>query len=258
MKSSVTDNAVKSADRILDLLELIARTNGQLTHRDLAEALKIPKSSLSKLLKNLQMRRYVVVSGVSRTLELGPAFFELSRAAMTARELVAEAQPILEDLTRKVEETSSLALLRGDQSEIVATVLGPHRLVTHMRLGDRAPLHATSGGKVLLAFMPEAERESYLTRVPLRPITDNTIIDPERLRAELSSVRETAFAHVNSEFTVGIRGIATPVFDVGGAVLGALTIAIPEVRFSIDARTMSEDLLRAARARLEARLRRTA
>lgn len=254
LKASVTDSAVKSADRILDLLELIARTNGQLTHGDLADALNIPKSSLSKLLKNLQTRRYVAVSGARRTLELGPAFFELSRAAMTARELVAEVQPILEDLTRQVEETSSLALSRGDQSEIVATVLGPHRLVTHMRLGDRAPLHATSGGKVLLAFMPEAERESYLERVPLLPITDNTIVDRERLRAELSRVRETSFAYVNSEFTVGIRGIATAVADAAGVVLGALTIAIPEVRFSSEVRTTCENSLRAARARIEARL----
>ena len=147
-----------------------------------------------------------------------------------------------------------LALSRGDQSEIVATVLGPHRLVTHMRLGDRAPLHATSGGKGLLAFMPEAERESYLERVPLLPITDNTIVDRERLRAELSRVRETSFAYVNSEFTVGIRGIATAVADAAGVVLGALTIAIPEVRFSSEVRTTCENSLRAARARIEARL----
>lgn len=258
LKTSATDSAVKSADRVLDLLELIARANGQLSHGDVADALNIPKSSLSKLVKNLQARRYLAVSTSARRLELGPAFFELSRAALTSRELLAEAQIILEDLARVVEETSSLAILRGDESEIVATVLGPNRLVTHMRLGDRAPLHATSGGKVLLAFMSETEQHNYLTRGPLQRITENTILDPDRLKEELCSVRKSGFAYVNSEFTMGIRGIASPVFDAQGQVIGALTLAIPEIRFGTAVQALAETSLSKARALLEARLKRIA
>lgn len=240
-------SAVKSADRVLDLFELLARRSQAISHTDMAVALGIPKSSLSGLLKNLTARGYLDYSAASRGYRLGEALTRLAGHALEGHSVLAVVEPVLADITAATHESSAFNQLRGDQSEVLASVSSSQRLVSHMRKGDLAPLYATSGGKALLAFMPEAEREAYLARVRFAAITPATIRSQKELRRQIRLVRETGVATVTEEFTPGISGVAMPVLSTSGVALGSINVAVPSVRFDAAAR---ERILKALNAAL--------
>jgi DNA-binding IclR family transcriptional regulator len=235
--------AVKSADRVLDLFELLAHAGREMSHSEIAEILQIPKSSLSQLLKNLIARGYVEVTVNGRGYRLGEALLGLSQSAGRMRDLATQSEKFLADLTQKTGESSALNLLRGDHAEVAATVLGPHRLVTHMRLGDRAPLYATSGGKALLAYMPSEFQKEYLSRVQFERATPNTIHSAKVLRQEIAKIRVNGFAYSHEEWTPGIIGIGVPVLDPAGEPLGAINVAIPASRFNPEMQRKAEHAL---------------
>lgn len=242
--------AVKSADRVLDLLELLARAGREMTHSDISEVLEIPKSSLTQLLKNLLARGYVETTPNGRGYRLGHALLSLSESSGQMRNLASHAEAVLSDLTRESGESSALNQLRGDQVEVVATVLGPARLVTHMRLGDLAPLYATSGGKAILAHMPEVFQNDYFARVRIEAATPATLKTVKAVRQQLAEVRESGFAAAHQEWTPGIVGIAVPLLDLAGAPVASLNVAMPATRFDAKKQDQVRKLLRRARDEL--------
>jgi len=249
----VAQGTVKSADRVLDLLELLARRGQDMSHSDIGEALEIPKSSLTQLLKNLTARGYLEYSAVSRGYRLGEAVAKLAGRANQGRSIVSIVEPILADITASINESSAFNQLKGDKSEVVAAVSGSQRLVSHMRKGDLAPLYATSGGKAILAFMPDEEQERYLGTVVFEAITPHTIRTTKELRRQIKQIRETGFAFVSEEFTPGISGVAVPILGSGNISLGSLNVAIPSVRYNEAARerilkVLNESLVRVNRA----------
>ena len=235
--------AVKSADRVLDLLEYLAQGGREKSHTEIAEALEIPKSSLTQLLKNLVARGYVELTANGRGYRLGQTLLNLSHSVGRGRSLVSEAEVFLAELTRETGESSALNQLKDDCAEVVATVLGPHRLVTHMRLGDLAPLYATSGGKAILAHMPESFLKAYLAKVSFEAATPATLKSVKALTRQLAAIRETGFAYSHEEWTPGIVGVGVPVLDRAGAPLGAINVAIPAARFDVAAQQLSERAL---------------
>lgn len=222
--------AVKSADRVLDLFELLGRWDREMSHTEIAAALAIPKSSLTLLLRNLIARGYVDYLSANKTYRLGTAFANLARQSGRDFDLVACVEPILEKITALLGESSALNRLKGQQVEVVATMLGPQRLVSHMRLGELAPLYATSGGKVILAHLPEEFQKEYLANVQLQAVTPKTIRSIDTLKRELETIKRNGLAYSFEEFTPGIVGIATVIFGKTSDPIGALNIAMPAVR----------------------------
>ena len=142
------------------------------------------------------------------------------------------AQAICEKMSRDIQESSSLNLLRDNYVERVCGASAPHTLQIAMRIGDRAPLYAVSSGKAILAFLPAIEREALLKQIVFEKITDKTLLSMVDLRKELSHVMNSGVAFSKGEFTPGIVGIAVPVRNELGNVVGALNVAMPEVRFN--------------------------
>ena len=97
--SDMVQAAVKSADRVLDLFELLAHAGREMSHSEIAEILQIPKSSLSQLLKNLIARGYVEVTANGRGYRLGEALLRLSQSAGRMRDLATQSEAFLADLT---------------------------------------------------------------------------------------------------------------------------------------------------------------
>lgn len=247
---------VKSADRVLDLLELLARKAHGLTHAELSSALEIPKSSLTQLLGNLEARRYLRFAPGPNVYTLGPALLDLVGRGRVAVGLVELAQPIAERITKQTGESSSLNLLRGDQVQRVCGANASQPLQFSMTIGELAPLYAVSSGKMLLATMPDDQREAYLARVRPMKITARTIVSPTALRRQLREAASEGVAYSFEEFTPGIVGIAVAVRDEGGEVVGALNVAMPTVRDSPGHRRAIVAALRDGARRLEADLHR--
>jgi DNA-binding IclR family transcriptional regulator len=225
---------VKSADRVLDILELLASRGRPLSHTEIAVAIGIPKSSLTQLLRNLEARQYLKFIPGPNTFEFGVAVTDLARRAKGMVVIEKLAQSICEKMTREIDESSSLNLLREDYVERVCGSSAPHTLQITMKIGDRAPLYAVSSGKVILAFLPAIERESLLKQIVFEKITARTLATIPDLRKELSKISATGVAFSKGEFTSGIVGVAVPVRNEFGNAIGALNVAIPEVRFNAE------------------------
>jgi DNA-binding IclR family transcriptional regulator len=228
---SVSPPIVKSADRALDVLELLARTGRAMPHRGIAAALEIPKSSLTQLLRNLEARGYLAFTPGPDTYVLGEAVFALAQRGRRGFDLAAFAQPLVERITRLTEESSSLNLLREGQVERVCGADSSQLLHYAMKLGARAPLYAVSSGKAILAFLPAARRDACLSRMKFEKLTPRTITSVTALKRELQRVAAAGVAYSIEEHTQGIVGVAVPVLDSGGHAIGAFNVAMPAVRY---------------------------
>ncbi len=226
------NSQVKSADRVLDLFELLLRANRGVSHSNIADRLGIPKSSLTPLLRNMVTRGYVMIGPDGRSYQMGPQLLNLVRVGRVASDIAKEATSFLLQATRDVGETSAFNQLRDDEQEVVATVTGRHRLTTFMKIGEVAPLYATSGGKAMLAHMPQDYRDAYFKRVKLRAATEATLVTQASLEKQLCEIRETGIAYSFEEWTPGIVGVGMAVLGPDDFPIGSVNFAIPASRFN--------------------------
>lgn len=228
--ASRSSSAVKSADRVLDVLELLASTGRPMAHGELARRTGIPKSSLTPLLRNLAQRGYVEQSPGTLQFHLGEGAYALARRGARSRDLLRVSEPWLQRLMRGTGESAGLSVLRDDMAERIASAESRKAVLYSVHVGVLQPLYASSAGKVLLAWLPAAEREAYLRRVKFVARTELTIRSAAVLRRQLQQVREEGVAWSFGEFTAGIVGLAVPVLDVHGRVLAAVGLALPANR----------------------------
>ena len=221
---------VESADRVLRLLESFTPHERDVSLSDLAERVSLPKSSVHRLLTTLVAHGFVDRNAATRRYALGIRLFELGSAAIRERGLHGVAQPALEALSKETGVTCHLAVLSGIEAVYVYKVDGLSSVIMSSRVGGRAPVHATSIGKILTAW----EGEKLLKEVrahPMKAFTSNTITSYKGFVAELDKVRADGYALDLEEFEEGLRCIAAPVRDQTDRVIAALGIAGPRQRF---------------------------
>ena len=248
------DGGHRAANRVVDILELLAARPDGLVLRDVSAQLEAPKSSLLPLLRALTVRRYLA-QGRAGEYRLGVGAVDLGAAASTPRELIEVARPLMVALMRRTGETVFLGTLCSDRASIVYAdrVESDHIIRYAGGVGDRRPLHATSIGKVILAFLPPGERDEILKSLSLSRHTERTVTSLPALRASLEDVRRTGVCVTVEELVVGASGIAAPIFDRHGRVAGACAIGGPTDRVRPKLRTLATEVKATART-LSARL----
>ena len=225
---------VESADRVLRILQAFAPHERDVSLGDIAERVELPKSSVHRLLMTLIAHGFVERDDSTRRYKLGIKLFELGSAAIHERGLHGAAQPALEQLSRATGETCHLAVLSGTEAVYVYKVDGPSSIIMSSRVGGRAPVHATSIGKVLTAWA-SPEVIALVRKAPMKASTPKTITSLKDFDEALERVREDGYALDLEEFEQGLRCIAAPVRDQSARVVAALGIAGPRARME-DAR----------------------
>jgi DNA-binding IclR family transcriptional regulator len=220
--------SLRSVTRAVTALELIAEA-GELGVSELGRRLGVHKATASRLAATLALRGLVERDPATDRYRIGYGLVRLAGAATTGLDLVRLARPVLEDLAERTRETVNLGVLSADQLVYVDQVAGTRAIVTVNWVGRRTPLHCTSNGKVLLAFMDDAERDRFLTR-PLERLTEHTIVDPDVLRTQLVEVRRRGYAQTMEELEEGLNAVAAPVRRGDGTVTAALSVSGPAFR----------------------------
>jgi DNA-binding IclR family transcriptional regulator len=219
--------AIEAVERVAETLDALALAPDGLGVTELAGTLGVHKASASRLLATLGERGLVERDPATRRYHLGSRFVSLAGAAMRRLPVVSQARPELEQLTRLSSETSNLAVLERFHVVYVDQVM-PTQVVMPSWVGRRTPVHASSSGKVLVAFGDPALREALLGR-PLEAVTPNTITDPVRLRTVLEQTRRRGYAKSVGEGTAGLVSIAAPVMADGRAI-AAVSVSGPATR----------------------------
>lgn len=222
---------VKSATRVLDLLEVLAVAPEALTLSALARRLAIPKSSALALLATLTKRGYVTREG-GHLYRLTASAAARGWVGGPYAGLLAAAAPVMRALVEETKETAFLATLTPDgHVQYLDKVVSPQVVRYDRETTCLGPAHATSLGKVMLAFLPEQEVIEKLRRLGLPRLTDRTVTSLPALLDELRRIR-TAGVTVNvDERAVGASGVAAPIRSGSGHVVAALNISAPTVRF---------------------------
>jgi IclR family acetate operon transcriptional repressor len=239
----------RAANRVVDILELVAGRPDGLHLRDVSAKLEAPKSSLLPLLRALTARGYLA-QGRAGEYRLGPGALDLGSAAPVQRELVDVARPAAVDLMRRTGETVFVGMLSTDRTSVVYVdrVESDHIIRYAAGVGDRRPLHATSSGKAILAFLAAEERDEILKSLSLARHTDRTVTSLPALRASLDEIRRAGVCMTIDELVPGASGIAAPVFDRYGRVAGAFAIGGPTDRVRPRLRTLATEVKATARA----------
>jgi len=241
---------VKSADRVLLILELIARRKGGLKHTEIADSLKIPQSSLSKLLATLVANEYLTFDKENKRYRLGPQILTLSTRYLSDLDVVRFAQPAIDDLAYRTGESASLAIKKGTEAMFVCKQESSQAIIPRLGIGERVPLYATAVGKVLLAYLPEEELDRFIKSVELAPLTEFTITDPRSLLRELRLIRKRKIAYSREEQIKGLFAMAAPIFDLTNRVVAGMTVVTPKVRFNKKKDVLIRDVLAESAATL--------
>jgi DNA-binding IclR family transcriptional regulator len=254
MMQSSKKSTVKSADRVLDLLELLCSTGHPMTHTEISSALSIPKSSMSHLLGNLERRGYLNFQAGPNVYELGPAVSRLAEGSKSSSDILHIAQNVVDVIAKTTQETASFYKRRADQVERVTVANSLRPLRYWMQVGESMPLHATSGGKAILASMQQSERDKIVSRIRLTKVTAKTITSHTALREEIVATAETGIAYSREEFEEGVMGISVAVLKRDNQPEGSLSVVFPTVRDKPAHRKVIIDALRTGKARLEAEI----
>ncbi|GGT44365.1 IclR family transcriptional regulator domain-containing protein [Streptomyces purpureus] len=244
---------IESLARGLTVLTAFGEGRDELTLSAVAEATGLARATARRALITLE--HLGLISSYERGFRLTPRVLSLGFAPLSRTTLEQIAAPHLAALTRRVRDSSSLAVLVGDDIQYTARVATGRIMSADIAVGTRFPAYATSMGRVILADLPAAERAGYLARTERTPLTPHTVTAAAELSAVLERVRREGYALVDEELEEGLRSIAVPVRDLGGKVVAALNVAMHSTRRGIE-ECVVEVLpeLRATAARIEADL----
>jgi DNA-binding IclR family transcriptional regulator len=240
-----SDRQIDTVAKALCLLDCFTVTNPELPLKRLSEMTGLYKSRIIRLCGTLAANGYLIRTPVA-TYKLGPKLMILGKVYERTNPLTAVARPIMKDLSALTGESTKLFVIEGTKRLCLVRERGPSPLQYAINEGETQELYAGAGGKLLLAFAPEAFQKEIIRR-SRKKFTDETITDADALQKELETIRRQGYAASQGELVSEVAGLAAPVYDCESLVCAALTIAGPKQRFGAERRKqMLAQLLDAA------------
>lgn len=227
------NNNVKSAERVLDILELFSLRDDVLTLGDIVDNLAIPKSSASMLLRTLEARGYLKREG-PRGYRLDPTLRQSDAGWVGGASslLVRAATPIMRELVESLRETVMLGVLNQVcDVRVVRSFTSPQVVRYELNDTEDLPAYCTGLGQVNLAYSPPDLVDRYIEYANMAPRADKTITTPSALWDRLAEIRRQGYSVHIEERIVGASGAAAPVFGPGGKIVAAINIATVTFRF---------------------------
>jgi IclR family pca regulon transcriptional regulator len=216
-----SESYVESLARGLSVLEAFSQLGDSATLTEVAQLVGLPKATCRRLLLTLTELGYLTSSDgtfklTARVLDLGYAY--LSRLPFGDR-----ATPLLNRLTEQLHQSCSIAVLEGTDVVYVARVAVQRLLSVQVHVGTRLPAYASALGRVLLANLPERQREATLQQIEVEQLTEFTVPSRDALRANFDLIRKQGFAIVSQEIELGLSSVAVPLRNPRtGEVVAAL------------------------------------
>jgi len=238
---------VASLEKGLMVIEAFDAGRQRLTLSDVAKLTGITRAAARRYLLTLVKLNYADFDG--RYFTLSPRILRLGYAYLSSASLPARVLPFLERISEETGESSSAAILDGDDIVYIARSATRRIMSIGLGVGSRLPAYCTSLGRAILAYQPEVMIDAYVQRVRLEPRTPKTVTDKATFRAILDDTRRQGYALVNEELEFGLRSIAVPVIEKSSRVTIALNLSAQAGRVS--AEEMRERFLPALRTASE-------
>jgi IclR family transcriptional regulator, pca regulon regulatory protein len=244
---------IQSLQRGLAIIRAFGPDTPEQTVSQLAARTGLTRATARRFLITLTELGYIATDG--RTFRLTPRVLELGYAFLSGLGFPDVAHGHLERLVAEVDESSEASVLDGRDIVYVARVPSTAVMKVAINVGARMPAHATAMGRVLLAALPDAALDAYLSDGPQLGRVAEPIADPAALREQLAQVRRLGYVIVDRELDEGMVAVAAPVHNRSGRAVGAINLSTHVLRRSVDSvrADLVDPLLRTAR-RIEADL----
>lgn len=249
-KKEVRSGGIQSLDRAAALLQAVADRPAGVGLAELSAVVGLHTSTAFHLAKTLVRLGFLNQDGETKRYRVGSRLFAMAAGALNDNTLLVLGTPVLERLSNATGEASHLATRSRQDVVLVARMAATGMLQMSERTGVTRPPHATAIGKVLLAYMPQAERAKLVADLPLPQITPHTITDPGLLLRELERVAQQGIGHDRCEFDAEVRCLAMPVRDFAGRCIAAIGISGPIWRMTPTAVEAKSHFLAAAAGEL--------
>lgn len=245
---------LSTLERGLSVLRAFNKDRPEMQLSEVAAATHLSPAVARRCLNTLVALGYVAKHG--RRFLLRPEVLSFGWSFMSSMNLESVALPHLQKVRDETGDSSSMAVLSGEEVLYIAHVSTERPIRLSANVGTRFPIHATSLGKVLLAFQPEADVDAFLSTAGLEAFTDNTVSTPEAMRVSLSEIRKSGYAVSKDELDFGIISIAVPVFDANRKIACAINCSTSTTRVAVDELIQTRaPLLREAAGKIEDALR---
>jgi DNA-binding IclR family transcriptional regulator len=221
----------RTLEKGLFLLGLFDTDHPEWTLKELRERAGLPKATTRRLIKTLEMSKWVALDPVTGKYHLGPSALRAYYLATSDSELVRIAHPFLVELEEETTETSILSVWSTQGAIIVDTVPTSRPFKIYTAVGMPLPGVSSADAQVLIAYMPEDRWDSILAK-HLERRTPKTVTEPQVLKERWRQVRRDGVAYDWEEWKTGAPAVAAPVFDQEGEVRAAITVVLPIERCS--------------------------
>lgn len=224
---------IAGLERGLSVIESFDENNSRMTAHQVGERCGLTRTAARRYLLTLQHLGFV--STDNKLYWLTPRVMRLGQAYLASARLPRLVQPVLQSVAVNLQEVAYLAVL--DAGEVVyVSRNGPNRAMNSgFVLGARVPGHVTSAGLLLLANLPNDQLEDWISKHHFPVYTSFTISNAEDLKKELKRIRQQGWSLSEQQFDLAIRGVAVPLKNSRGELMGALSVQMPIQNESPDA-----------------------
>jgi DNA-binding IclR family transcriptional regulator len=248
------DRHVEAVLRMIDLVECFRKSRPGLSLTELSDMTGLQKSRVLRLCGTLIHKGYLIRNDETLRYSLGSKFMVLGRIYEQTNSLAALSRPVIKELAEQTGETSSLFILQGIRRLCLVREDGDQPVRLANVQGDILDLHRGVGGKVLLAFAEEDERERLMRAFADDPSISLSRADANRLREELEVIRRDGHTLALEDVIPAVGSLAAPVFDYAGRCCASVAVAGPIPRVSPERKLVLLESLLAATAELSSRL----
>lgn len=216
---------IAGLERGIGIIEAFDDAHPRMTASELGQRTGMTRTAARRYLLTLQHIGYV--AGDGKLFWLTPRVLRLGQSYLESARLPRIAQPFLQRVAAGTHETVYLSVLDGDEVVYIARN-GPNRSMnTGYVLGARAPAQVTASGLLMLALRASPEASDWLASHALTIFTPHTIASKERMKLEFARIRAEDWALSEQQLDLNSRGVAVPLRDRHGALVGALNITMP-------------------------------
>lgn len=226
-----TTKTIQSLERTFAILELFQNNKSELSLKEISVSLNLNKSTTFGLVNSLTTLGYLLQNEDNQKYSLGLKILSLTNAVKTNNILIRASRPYLEELSAKYRETVHSAQELNGSIVYLDKVEADTSIYINTQMGTKNYMHCTGVGKVLLAYKSPEELDMFLDQ-PLKPLTFNTITDPDDFKKEMSKIHENGYGGDDEEIEIGLSCVAVPVMKAENKPGFAISLAGPTVRMN--------------------------
>ena len=220
---------ISSVKKTFQVLEFLSTHKSTLT--TIARSLSFSIGSTQRIVNTLIELRYISKDPVTKVLFLSPKFLTLGSAYLNGLEIREIALPYMKKLNEDIDEVVNLAILLNDEEIIYVERIArtSHVITTNLQIGTKRPIHLSSIGKTILAFLPEAKQEKIINNLSFNEYRSKSFRNKLELEEQLKRIKKLGYYAGESDLVDGLFVLAVPIFTHQKEPVAGINISVPSV-----------------------------